>query len=423
VKEDRQVNAIASGSPEIDRVVGCVREHPRLTALGAFAYAVLASQAERKVTSPGSSFVQNAAGEHGIDRELAATPAGNLLAILEDGPKDAEQALLVGGFATAGFGEVCLAARGGERRAAADALIVHLDWLEMTTPFRVTPFLGVLLPGEVRGVVEDALLESIVAEDRRTKDPESIDGATRGRHAARLTTLARAQSDAARTVLARISDEANDPATRAVARALLGESLRLGVTGAQPLRVHGLAQAPSRRAVVAILRWITGIALLSALYRAACFLLALRREAEIELEGAILRVRGRTTFLGRTVRSTEACYTLDRISGAFRRARFAVLGSAVGVISLASGILLGGHLLFDGVRGGAPVLLIAGASAVLLGAALDLVLEIWLPARAGKVELQVDVQGARSVRVSRVPLPDADRLLSALAERVALQGS
>jgi len=150
-------------------------------------------------------------------------------------------------------------------------------------------------------------------------------------------------------------------------------------------------------------------------------LLALRREAEIELEGGILRVRGRTTFLGRTVRSTEACYTLDRISGAFRRARYALLGSAVGVISLTCGILLGGHLLFDGARGGAPFLLIAGAIAVLAGTALDLGIEILLPARAGQVEVQVDVLGARSVRVSRVPLPDADRLLAALAERVGLQ--
>jgi hypothetical protein len=412
------VNAIAAGSAEIDRVVSCVREHARAPALSAFAYAVLASQAERKIISVDASFVQNAASEHGIDREFAATPVGNLLAILENGPRDHLQALLVGGFAAAGFGEVCLAARGGERRAAAAALVEQLGWLEMATTYRLTPFLGVLLPGEVRGVVEDVLVDAIFGEDGHTTDPAAIEGSARARNAARLTTLARAQSDATRTALGRVSDQANDPATRAVARALLGEHRRLA---AHPLRVHGLAQTPSRRVPFAILRWITGIALLSALYRAICFLLALRREAEIELEGGLLRVRGRTTFLGKTVRSSEACYTLDRISGAFRRARFALLGSAVGVISLSCGVLLGGRLLFDGVRGGAPFLLLAGAAAVLLGAALDLTIEVLLPARKGQVELQVDVLGARSFRVSRVPLPDADRLLSALAERVALQ--
>jgi hypothetical protein len=415
------VNANAVGSAELERVVGCVREHSRATALGAFAYAVLASAAARKLTSIDASFIESTATEHGIDRELASTPAGNILAILENGPRDPQQALLVGGFAAAGFGEVCLAAKGGERRAAAIALVEHLGWLEMVTSYRLTPFLGVILPGEIRGVVEDALVESILGEDSRTPDPASIDGAARARNAARLTTLARAQSDAARTALGRVSDAANDPATRAVARALLGDHAKLGLAGAHPLRVHGLAHAPSRRVPFAILRWVTGIALLSAVYRALCFLIALRREAEIELEGGLLRVRGRTTFLGKTVRSSEACYTLDRISGAFRRARFALLGSAVGVISLSCGVLLGGHLLFDGVRGGAPFLLIAGAAAVLLGAALDLAIEVLLPARKGQVELQVDVQGARSVRVSRVSLPDADRLLTALAERVALQ--
>lgn len=415
------MNAIAGNSAEIERVVGIVREHARATALGAFAYAMLTSQAERKLAAAEPSFVQNAASEHGITRELAATPGGNLLTILEQGPEDSLQALLVGGFVAAGFGEVGLAARGGERRAAAGSFVEHLSWIEMATRYRITPFLGVVLPGEVRGVVEDALVEAILGEDDRTTDPEAIDGAARARNAARLTTLARTQSDAARTALARVSDDVNDPATRAVALALLGENMRLGAAAVHPLRVHGLAQAPSRRPPFAVIRWVTGIALVQAIYRALCFLIALRREAEIELEGGILRVRGRTTFLGRTVRSSEACYTLDRINGAFRRARFALLGSAVGVISLASGILLGGHLLFDGVRGGAPVLLIVGAAAVLLGAAVDLALEILLPARAGQVEVQVDVLGARSVRVSRVPLPDADRLLSALAERVALQ--
>jgi hypothetical protein len=415
---------MASGSTDIERVVSCVREHPRATALGALAYAALSALAEKKVTTLDPSFVQSAASEHGIERDSAGTPAGNVLGILENGPRDSLQALLVGGFAVAGFCEVYLAARGGERRAAAVALVEHLSWLEMATQFRVTPFLGVLLPGEIRGVVEDVLVDAILHEERRTTEPATpatIDGASRARNAARLTALARMQSDAARTSLGRVYDHARDAATKAVSRALLGDHAKHGVTGAHPLRVQGLARGPSRRVPFAIIRWVTGIALLSAVYRAACFLLALRREAEIELEGGILRVRGRTTFLGKTVRSTEACYTLDRISGAFRRARFALLGSAVGVISLSAGVLLGGHLLFDGVRGGAPFLLIAGAAAVLIGAGIDLAIEVLLPARKGQVELQVDVLGARSVRVSRVPLPDADRLLSALAERVALQ--
>jgi hypothetical protein len=408
---------MADQGSELERAVTSLREHPRGTALGSFAYAVLAGQAERRLAPAPANVLQSAAQEFGIEREQAATAAGNVFTILEQGPSNTLEAALVGACAVAGFGELCLAARGGERRSSAWTFVGHLSWIELATPYRITPFLGMVLPGEVRGMVEDALLAAILSEDANT-NPEQ-DGAARARNAARITSLARAQSDAARTSLVRVRDLAKDSATRAVALALLGEVER--ADSAQPLRVQGLAQAPSRRWPVAVLRWLTGVALLSALYRGVCFVLALRREAEIELEGGMLRVRGRTTFLGRTVRSTEACYTLDRISGAFRRARYALLGSAVGVISLAFGILLGGHLLFDGARGGAPFLLIAGAIAVLAGAALDLGLEILLPARAGQVEVQVDVLGARSVRVSRVPLSDADRLLSALAERVGLQ--
>jgi hypothetical protein len=413
------MNTIGVTTADIERALACVRDHPRATALSAFAYAVLASQAAQRVASVGTGELEAAAKEHGIDRMIADTSLGNVVAILERGPRDAQENALIGGFAATGFSEVCLAAGSGERRAAARALIEHLDWIELATPYRITPLLGLVLPGEIRGIVEDVLLESVLANDAATEDPNAPDSSERAQNIARVTRLARVQHDAALAALVRIAELAKDPATRAVSRAMLGETAKVGVEAAAPLRVHGLASAPARRAPFAILRWVTGIALLSALYRALCFVIALRREAEIELDGGILRVRGRTTFLGRTVRSHEACYTVDRISGAFRRARFALLGSAVGVISLSCGILLGGHLLFDGSRGGAPILLIAGAVAVLIGAALDLALEILIPARAGQVEVQVDVLGARSVRLSRVSLPDADRLLAALSQRVA----
>ncbi|HKU39685.1 MAG TPA: hypothetical protein VJR89_16105 [Polyangiales bacterium] len=412
------MSTTAADSGELERAVLCLREHPRAPALSGFAYAVLAGQAERRLAPAPASLLESAAKDFGIEREQAATSAGNVYTILESGPNTTLEASLVGACAVAGFGELCLAASSAERRSAAWTFVGHLSWAELATPYRITPFLGLVLPGEVRGLVEDSLLAAILSEDASTS-VEQGDGAARARNAARITSLARAQSDAARSGMSRVRDLAKDPATRAVASALLGDLERSDA--AQPLRVQGVAHAPARRLPWALLRWLTGIALLSALYRAVCFLLAMRREAEIELEGGLLRVRGRTTFLGRTVRTTEACYTLDRISGAFRRARFALLGSAVGVISLAIGILLGGHLLFDGARGGAPFLLVAGALTVMIGAALDLGLEILLPARAGQVEVQVDVLGARSVRVSRVPLPDADRLLSALAERVSLQ--
>ncbi|HEX4352110.1 MAG TPA: hypothetical protein VHZ95_04335, partial [Polyangiales bacterium] len=152
--------------------------------------------------------------------------------------------------------------------------------------------------------------------------------------------------------------------------------------------------------------------------RFACFLIALRRELEVELRGDALQVRSRTSMLGRTLRSTEACYDVWRVTGAFRRARFALLRSVVGVLSLSIGILFGGYLVFDGARGGAPLLLVLGAAIVAIGSSVDLALNVLLPARRARVDVQVDLRGARSLRLGRVPQADADRLLHALSLRL-----
>lgn len=397
---------------DIDAALVSVHDHPQAAVLGTFAYDVLMFQAKERALAISRDFVIDVAVAHRVDHELAATEGANLLTILERGPSSGREVALVSAFAAYGFGERCFAAVSEGRRALADQLVVAMAQLELATHYRFTPFLGLLLPSEVRGVVEDALLEAILNDD-------SSDSAARARNAARLTALTRAQADAAHAVLARIRDQVEDPTTRAVVLALLAEGHGLA-NRHKTLRVHGVTGAPARRMSSAIVRWLSGIALLGAIVRVFGSLIGLRREGEVELQGGLLRVRERTTFYGRVVRSSDACYTLDRISGATRRARFALLRSAVGMISLAAGVLLGGHLMFDGARGGAPLLLIGGACVALLGAALDLSFEILWPARTGRVELQIDLEGARSLRLSRVPLIDADQLLSALAERVAL---
>jgi hypothetical protein len=149
-----------------------------------------------------------------------------------------------------------------------------------------------------------------------------------------------------------------------------------------------------------------------------CSLVALRRELEVELHGEALQVRSRTSLMGRTLRSTEAYYDVWRVTGAFRRARFALLRSVVGILSLSLGVLLGGYLVFDGARGGAPLLLWVGAGVVALGCSVDLALNVLIPARGARVDVQVDLRGARSLRLGRVQQADADRLLHALSLRL-----
>jgi hypothetical protein len=265
-----------------------------------------------------------------------------------------------------------------------------------------------------------ALLDALQRAVQRDDDAAgAIDASVRARVAWRLSALSSARGEPAKRALRTFRNKGKDSATRALSAVLLGELARDEGIAQAELRVAGVSETPSRSLPIAMLRWLSGLALLSALQRFACFLIALRRELEIELRGESLCVRGRTSLLGRTLRSSEACYEIWRVTGAFRRARFALLRSVIGVLSLSLGILVGGYLVFDGARGGAPLLLLIGAGMVAVGSSIDLLLNVLLPARAARVDVQVDLRDAASLRLGRVPQAEADRLLEALTLKLS----
>ena len=65
------------------------------------------------------------------------------------------------------------------------------------------------------------------------------------------------------------------------------------------------------------------------------------------------------------------------------------------------------------------MLLLVGAAVVAVGSSVDLALNVLLPARDASVDVQLDLRGARSLRLGRVGQADADRLLNALSLRLA----
>jgi hypothetical protein len=65
------------------------------------------------------------------------------------------------------------------------------------------------------------------------------------------------------------------------------------------------------------------------------------------------------------------------------------------------------------------MLFLVGSGLIALGAAVDLVLNVWWPARSAQVDLQVDLRDAPSLRVGHVPQAEADRLLDALSLRLS----
>ncbi|HEX2678152.1 MAG TPA: hypothetical protein VHM19_15965 [Polyangiales bacterium] len=410
-------------SDDLQRAVACARAHEQGRALGAFAYDVLGTQAEGRALFAGQKFMAQRAQTHGVDTQSAATELGNLLSILERGPSDAAEHALVAAFAARGAADALSTTQGEARVGLANKLVGELDWIELSTRYRLWPCLAELLDAPAKHAVCDALADAVLREDRSDASEAAADLEAltrRARNAARLTVLGAFPAPRAREALTRVHGSAKDPGSRALAATFLGVPT-LPPSAANVL-VTGHAATVTRSTWRAVLRWITGFALLHALARTLGFLLHLQREVELDLQGRVLHARRRTSLFGRTVRASEAVYPVERIRGARRAGRYALARTVVGALSLSFGVLLGGYLGFDAARGGAGMLLGAAVVLCALGVGVDLALDLLGSALRGNVRLQIDLEGARSLALRDVPVADADRFLDSLAKQLQAGG-
>jgi len=386
-----------------------VRSHAHASKLAALALDVLSRQAEGRLLFAGRDFVDARAGEYGVERDDAATAGGNLLGILERGPATPFEHALVAAFAVAGFGDRMHLASPEERAGIAARFVRHADFLETATPYAVYPFVVGLLRSDTVAEVRVALEEALLTADRAGDESPRA----RSVAAARLTALGAAGGGES---LLRIASRATDPAVRALANLLGG-----GATGHEAEAVATLAGRAGRApndSLRTLVRVVTGLALLGWVARTVGFLVGLRRVVEVRIVAGALRVRRRTTLLGKTLRETDETWTFNAVAGAARSRRWAALPLLAGLGALAAGVLVGVLVLVDGVRAADPSLLLVGAAVVLSGVLLDLVLDVLAPARASRVAVDVRLLSGRSVRLCAVPLADADRFLSALADRL-----
>jgi hypothetical protein len=381
--------------------------------------------------------VEGRADAHDVDRERAATEAGNLLTILERGPERPLERALVAAFAVRGFAERLAGGTEDEHTTLIKRFVRHADWLEVATPYAVYAFVPELLASELAERVWDAVAAAAIDEDG--KGPEAV--ATRARIAARLGILSDA-GEAGRSALGRIAAKAGTAPIRAMASALAARGSGDGGGGAAEAGASGPADAgasgtgsggPSGtkisgrlgRAPVGgireVLRLISGVALLAWIVRTAGAAVGHRREAEVELRDDALKIRHRTHLLGRVVREGEDTYTIAAVAGAGRDVRYPSLHLLVGAVALSAGILAGGLVAFDGIRGGDTLLVVVAAAIILAGAGLDLALEVLIPGRTGRVALDLRMLPKRTVRLSRIPHEDADRFLAALTRTIARQ--
>lgn len=389
-----------------EQVRGCDAREP----LSLLAWGVLARQAEGRTLFAGKEHVATLAEAHGVRREDADVSGQNLLTILERGPKGPGEHALVAAFYVDGMGRTLASATHDDRAALCERFIHHADWLEVATPYVVYAFVDALV-GEAERQAIWAALGRAVLEEAEASGPPRHDA--RARNAARVSALAASESASAREALGRIAREADDLVVRRLATELGGDA----GGDADATRLSGRPGVAARSTAATVARLVTGLAALTWALRLVGNLVGIRREADMELVPGGLVVRSRLSLLGRIVREREERFTMAALAGVAREVRYPMVHLVVGLISLSAGILLGGLLAFDAIVTGETILLLLAAVLVFVGGALDLALDMFLPARAGRVSVDLSLLPGRRFRLERVPVETVDAFLATLKQK------
>jgi hypothetical protein len=403
---------------ELDKAASVARKLDHAARLSDLTYDVMCRQAEGRSLFTGERFVAGRAEAHEVTRDQAATPYGNLLTILENGPDSNMKWALLAALFVQGFAQALQAAEEGASDALLARFIGHCDWLELCSPFRIQPLFGRVLPEAQAASLMRAIADAVLRDDSADNDAE-----TRGQNAARICALAADKREAGREQLVRIAAEAKDPCSGALASAFAAPQAggRDSVSSERPqeaLSLTGrLGRFPSTPGL-SLVRWLTGWALVAWFARLLSTVLGLRRRARVSLVGQALRVEREVVLMGKTVRAHDEVYSLGQLRLARRSRRFPFVHLLAGVVSFAFGIIVGGMFLFDALRvGELPLLGIAGAI-LLGGAGLDLLLEVVVPGGKGRIALDLDLGKGSRTRLTGVAQAQADPFLGALAAAI-----
>jgi hypothetical protein len=405
-------------SRQLAQAVEAARAHPRASLVASVAAAVAARIADERVRHAPAAEIDAAASAHGLARDEAGSDFGNVLAILERGAEDRAERAIVSAFVAAGV----VASIGGKPESNGDvrAWAARLSYLGAHAGFdALTALPDGLEPSTLRGLFR-ALAEHARAIDagRSTADrAELLIAAAALAEAAEIyggdleiaQTASRLAADVGDVVAARMltSNAADAPST------VVASSLPTSGT------VHGkLAPAP-RGAWLTLLQAATGWMLLrSAAIVVADHALGLRRQARVDLHARGLEVRANVELIGKPLREVHAVIPTSGLAQIRRDVRFPGLPIYAGLLALIAGAYYGVKWTAWGVASASPKLLGYGLLALLVGVAIDLALTVLLPGLRGRVRLVIVPKQGRSLCVSDVDAPTADRLLLELSKRV-----
>ncbi len=356
-RERAKAAQLAQGAPE---------------ALQALVLDVLSRQAEGKTLFAGEEFVKGKVEAYAA--EETSLGGRDVVELLMRGPKEASDYALLMALAVAGL-RAHLEDENRLRR-----FLRHADWLSFATPYPAYAMIG-----EVLG--EDAAPLWAAIERSLTNAPENP-----RQHAVQAMR---------RSVLVASGKTATHP-TKA--------------HGSQPLTVQGHLESIPRAGFWGMMRLVTGFALLQWAGRGLLRLLGLRRPATLaRAAGAGLQLSSETRILGQRIGGQEA--THQKVASAGTASRLSRVPLLVGAACFGLGVFVGGFWIFEGVRSGETVLLLAGAGVAGLGALLDLVFARFWPARDGRAAIEVALEGGRGFRVTGVGMEEAEAFVAAVTTK------
>lgn len=339
--------------------------------------------------------VREKAAAAGLAEEDAATALGNAIGVLGRGPEDDSERALGTILCARAIAHDWSSDDADDARLAAAAIS-----LSAKTSFDVLGNLDRTLEGD------GTRAWKAVAVRVRQFDRGEAKSMSRGEAAVACAALAQSTSTAA----ARVRSELR------LHDSLLGRILSEPAAGAsEKFELSGELLPVPRGPFATTLLAITGLLfVIHALRIIARLALVYRRPAEITLSNGGVRVRAKSTLLGRTLRESETHIPKEALAQATREIRYPSLGLYAGLLALAIGTYVGVGTLTDGVRSASPSLLLVGLIVIAVGIGLDLALTSAAPGARGRCRVVFVARKGRSLCVGGLDSKRADEALAVL---------
>jgi hypothetical protein len=387
------------------RAFEAVARHPRFADLVTVTRNVAVAAAKARVLEwkplAGTELLPETRGAP-LRQEDTSTDFGNAWTVLERGPKTREEEALVRALWAHAVAEAETPSTD-----AVDTLAGRVVWLAAFTPFDAT-----LLLDRALGDSADAFWQAVAVHLERL-DKGDLEAMGRGEARAAAGALSASSSATAAAERSRLLPRVTDPSIRA----LLGPTAE--PRAADTHLAGEMAPAPRAPALTVLLA-LTGILLVVGLGRLIARLaLAYRRPADVSVTSAGVRVRWRTSLLGRRIKDHDVLFAKQGLARATREVRYPRAAFYAGLFSLAVGSLFGVRTFMDGVRAASPSLLFWGLLVIATGVGLDFLLSLVAAGGKGRCRVVFVGRDGTALAVRDVDATGADKALARLVSSSA----